>query len=81
MILDPEAERPPECVRRGVRQGATRRLSSSTTMSCNAVGRRAGRAPGAVATTSRRLSEQAAGKLNSIHRLHVAVSGQVPDPG
>jgi hypothetical protein len=81
MILDPAVERPLECVPRGVRQGATRRRSGSTTTSCNAVGRRVGRAPGAVAAITRRVRRHVANSLNDFKPLHVARSGQLPDLG
>jgi hypothetical protein len=67
--LDPAVERPLECVPRGVRQGATRRRSGSTTTSCNAVGRRAGRAPGVVAAVTRRVRHQMTMMLNKRQTL------------
>jgi hypothetical protein len=81
IILDPAVERPLECVPRGVRQGATRRRSGSTTTSCNAVGRRAGRAPRAVAAITRRVRRPMTKIVNRVKALHAARSGQLPDLG
>jgi hypothetical protein len=79
--LDPAVERPLECVPRGVRQGATRRRSGSTTTSCNAVGRRAGRAPRAVAAITRRVRRPMTKIVKRVKALHAARSGQLPDLG
>jgi hypothetical protein len=79
--LDPAVERPLECVPRGVRQGATRRRSGSTPTRCNAVGRRAGRAPGVVAAITRRVSPRMTVIVKAVKALHEARSGQLPDLG
>ncbi|MBK1632301.1 hypothetical protein CKO31_16465 [Thiohalocapsa halophila] len=56
MILETVVERPPGCVPRGVQQGTTRRNSRPIPTSCNAAGRRAGRAMGVVAALTREVT-------------------------
>ncbi|MBK1630442.1 heme ABC transporter permease [Thiohalocapsa halophila] len=56
IILETVVERPPGCVPRGVQQGTTRRNSRPIPTSCNAAGRRAGRAMGVVAARTREVT-------------------------
>jgi hypothetical protein len=65
------------CVPRGVQQGTTRRNSRSIPTSCNAAGRRAGRALAAVAPFIQRVTLQCLQNVNKLRRLHVRLSGQL----
>jgi hypothetical protein len=76
--LETVVERPPGCVPRGVQQGTTRRNSRPIPTSCNAAGRRAGRAMGVVAALNREVSLESVRILESRKHLKLRRSGQLP---
>jgi len=76
--LETAVGRPPGCVPRGVRQGATRRNSGPIPTSCNTAGRRTVRALAVVAPLTQLVSLQGAPNWPTMSHLHALRSGQLP---
>ena len=76
--LEAAVGRPLGCVPRGGWQGTTRRNSRSIATSCNAAKRRAGRAPGVVATFTQWVSGEHTRTASDVNGLQEPTSGQLP---